>query len=391
MRNQKTIVKINSEVLKWIRESAGWEIRELAEKIEIEPEIFHSWETRDTTIDLKKLKKLGNVLKRPLTVFFLDKPPKEGTLTDYRKVAGLETDKLSKKTFTAIRDARYVQSIAHELFILQNPDNKPRINKVSLKDNPEKVAKTEQRNLEFEEKNKERIVKKQPRQVYNELREKIESRNIFVMQASMPIEDARGFTLSGKYPRVIVINSADDIKPRIFTLLHEYAHILLKKDGICLPNSENFKTRSKSEMQKIEKWCNTFAGSLLMPKQRFINELSRNEGLSEDLETIINNLSEKFSVSKKAVLVRILNLLKKPSQKQMYINHYEKIIFTPTSRPKKKNGGGPHPADKCISQRGKKFVKLVSDSCEKRLINSSDMTSYLNLRIKHFDRLEARI
>jgi len=394
MRNQKTVVKINPNVLKWTRESSGWEIKELAKKIEINPETILSWETKETSIDLKRLEKLGDILKKPLAVFFLPNPPIEKELTDYRKVAGLETEKLSKKTCTAIKNARYTQSNAQELFQLQDSDDKPMINQISLDDDPEQVAQIEKRNLEFEleEKNPNgRIIKKQPNQIYNQLREKIESLNVFVMQATMPVDEARGFTLTDKYPRIIVINSADQIKPRIFTLLHEYAHILLKKDGLCLPNSENFRTNSRNESQKIEKWCNAFAGSLLMPKKEFIKELTRNEQVFEDPRMIIINLSKIFGVSKKAVLVRILNLSLKQSYKQMYQDFYEKIISTPTKTKKKKGGGAQNQVDKCINQKGKKFVKLVSNSHEKRLINSNEMISYLNLKIKHFDKLQSKI
>ena len=135
------------------------------------------------------------------------------------------------------------------MFELQNIDEHPKVESVSLSDDPEKIAQTERRRLNFEfEITKENgiVIKKPIQKVYRELRENIESFNIFVLQSNMPIGEVRGFTLTDKQPRIIVVNSADSIKPRIFTLLHEYAHILLKKDGICLPNSENFHSNSKN-------------------------------------------------------------------------------------------------------------------------------------------------
>lgn len=395
MRHQKIVVKVKPEVLRWTIESAGWELNELAEKTEIEPELLNEWKTRESSIDLKKLEKIADSLKRPLAVFFLPEPPKESILTDYRKIAGFETKSLSKKTLTALRNARYIQSNSQDLLKLQEIDNKPKIQPATLNDEPDEIANRERQNLglEFESENtRGRVVKKPINQLYASLRAKIESLNIFVIQANMPLNEARGFTLTDKYPRIIVINSADELKPRIFTLLHEYAHILLKKDGICLPNSENFRTKSKDEILKIEKWCNAFSGTLLMPKQEFLSELSLYEETYENTLQIIIDLSKKFRVSKKAVIVRILNLSKNQTYKEKYLEYYDKVIYDSMLKSKaKKGGGGVSQVDKCLSQKGKKFVKLVSESRNKRLITSNEMISYLNLKTKHFDKLQAKI
>lgn len=393
MRNQKTIVKINPQVLKWTIESAGWSTKELSTKTEIDQDQITKWQTIPSSIELPKLEKIAYYLKKPLAVFFLPEPPKEAKLTDYRKIAGFENEKLSKKTLDAIRNARYIQSSAHELFELQNMSEEPDVEHVNLKDNPEEVALYQRRKLNFEFeviKDDGGVTKKPIQRVYSELREKIESMNIFVLQSNMPINEARGFTLTDKFPRIIVVNSADDFKPRTFTLLHEYAHILLKKDGICLPNSENFHSNS-NETQQIEKWCNAFAGSLLMPKKEFLRELRTNEEKFEDPRKVIENLSKKFRVSKKATIVRILNLSTKQSYKKMYLDYYDKIIWESPTKPKKKGGAAVSQADKCISQKGRKYVRLVSDSKNKQLITTNSMISYLNLKIKHFDKLQSKI
>lgn len=393
MRNQKTLVKINPKVLKWTIDSSGWSIKELSKKTEIEPDQITQWQSKTSSIELPKLERIASSLKKPLAVFFLPEPPKEKNLTDYRKIAGFENEKLSKKTLDAIRNARYIQSNAHELFELQKMNDTPDVEYVTLKDDPEEIALYQRRklNFEFEIINENgRTIKKPIQRVYSELREKIESMNILVLQSNMSINEARGFSLTDKFPRIVVVNSADDIKPRIFTLLHEYAHILLKKDGICLPNSENFHSNS-NEIQLIEKWCNAFAGSLLMPKKEFLIELTSNEEKFEDSRKVIENLSKKFRVSKKATIVRILNLSANPSYKKMYLEYYDKIIWESPTKPKKKGGGAISQADKCISQKGKKYVRLVSDSKNKQLITTNSMISYLNLKIKHFDKLQSKI
>ena len=148
-------------------------------------------------------------------------------------------------------------------------------------------------------------------------------------------------------------------------------------------------------IQTIEKWCNAFAGSLLMPKKEFLTEFYSNEEIYDESKKIIISLSNRFGVSKKAVVVRILNLLKDQSYKDAYLTYYDKIISEPTEKPKKKekksSGGGLPQVDKCINQKGKKYIKLVSDSKNRKLITSNNMISYLDLKIKHFDKLKSKI
>ena len=269
----------------------------------------------------------------------------------------------------------------------------PYIEHANLKDNPEKIALHQQRKLNFGFeiiRNDGKITKKSIQRIYDKLREKIESLNILVLQSNMSIGDASGFTLAHKFPRIILINSADDVKSRIFTLLHEYAHILLKKDGICLPNSENFDSEPDKTHQ-IEKWCNAFAGSLLMPKKEFLNEFKINKEKFNDPIKIIENLSKKFTVDKKAAIVRILNLSASQSYRKIYLEYYDKILWESISKPDKKRDVFASPVDKCLSQNGLKYIRLVSDSKNKRLITTYSMIRYLNLNLKYLDDLESKI
>ena len=275
MAKQKTVVKVNPQIIKWIRTSGGWEINELAKKLNVDVETIRKWESKELPIEIKKLEQLADCVKRPLALFFLKKPPVEYELTDFRKLGGLETSKLCKKTLVSIRETKYLQSIADELLKNQKIKSTPEIMSFTIDDNPEKVARDEREKLGFESESKllSKHSQKSINNFYNDLRKIIESFNIFVFQTSMPVEEARGFTLSEKFPRVIVVNSGDLHQARIFTLLHEYGHLLLKKDGICLAEPLLLKDYpSNDQIQKIEKWCNTFAASVLMPRNYFLTQ-----------------------------------------------------------------------------------------------------------------------
>lgn len=393
MGKQAVTVKINPDVLKWIIESGGWEIQELEKKLNVKPETISQWQ-KEHAIDAKKLEKLADCVKRPLALFFLPEPPTELKLTDYRKLSGINLEKLSRKTILAIRESRYLQSVAKELLESQGKDPKPDVNNVTLSDDPEKIAINERKKLGFESEEGllSKSANKSTRSFYSRLRETIETFNIFVFQMSVPINEARGFTLSDALPRCIVVNSADSEKPKIFTLLHEYGHILLKKEGICIPSSD-LQNNAKNDLQKIERWCNTFAGSVLMPANTFLEEVSLLESYNENPLQVLESLSSKFKASKKAVVVRLLNLVPNTKYAEYYENSYEEItrdeMLPPTK--KKRKGGGPDPVNKCLSQKGRKFVSLVLDSKDKKIVNFNDMVDYLNLNIKFVDKLQEKL
>ncbi|MEC4041899.1 ImmA/IrrE family metallo-endopeptidase [Myroides odoratimimus] len=99
-----------------------------------------------------------------------------------------------------------------------------------------------------------------------------------------------------------------------FTLAHELGHFVLHND---LSNTfvDKIFFRKKSEgyttkEEKIEKEANHFAASILMPDFLIKKEIqSINHGfLLDDDEKTIQDLADKFSVSKPAMLYRLINL-----------------------------------------------------------------------------------
>lgn len=393
---QDTTIRISPDVLKWVIQSSGWDAEELSKETSIRVESITEWETVTTPIRVRDLQTVAKAIDRPLSVMLLPEPPMEKNPTDYRKTGRDKKEKLDKRTLTAIRNARYIQSNARDMLELRSEKMQPSISTRTLNDDPEEVAEIEKDTLGWSTENRlpKEAIDKFVRRAYQTLRDKIESLNILVMQASMPLNDARGLTLADGYPRVILVNSADDARPKLFTLLHEYAHLLLKTDGICMTNSENFKQAGVGEKQNasVERWCNTFAGAVIMPKGKFLDEFEHADARHEP-DKVIVNMSSKFCTSKAAAVVRILNLLGNDPRRNRYHKYYAKIMAKPI---KVSNGGPPskdgrNMAKECINRNGKRYVQIVSDSRERNLINTSDMIKYLGLKTKHFEELHSLI
>ena len=391
MGRQGTTVRINPGVFRWAVEGSGWDVEELSEETNIKSEHILRWKRNSTAISVSDLRRISKTIKRPLSVLLLPEPPKEGRLPDYRRSGGAHSGKMSKKMLAAIRKARYVQSIAGELLELRSEGALPDITPRTTKDDPETVAADERKALgiELDRRPKGENVDKFVSATYLDLKGKIESRNIIVMQAAMDISEARGFALADRCPKVILVNSRDAPRPKLFTLLHEYAHLLLKTDGICLTSSD-CDGRPKEHDMSVEKWCNDFAGAVIMPREKVLGEL--NDMADRRPDGVAASMSSKFCASKMAAVVRILNLLDVDPRREEYVEYHRRIQSGQTT-PASGGGGkeGRNMAKECIDHNGARYVRLVCDSGNQGLITFSDMIKYLDLKTKHFEKLNALI
>ena len=79
----------------------------------------------------------------------------------------------------------------------------------------------------------------------------------------MPIEEVRGFSLTDNKIPAVVLNLRGFDQWKNFSVVHEYAHLLLDKSGICDMEEQDY---LQQEDKAIERFCNHFAGAILVPK-----------------------------------------------------------------------------------------------------------------------------
>lgn len=385
MARQTTLVKINPAVVKWIIDDSGFDAEELAEKITVAKSDIERWCTSRAEIEIRNLKKLSKAVKRPITVFFLPDLPEEPGIADYRRPPGRIPIKLTPDTRRQIRDARHLQEIAGELMKSQGIEMAPKIAQITTRSSPEKIAKAEREKLGFESNEPSMPGGAQtPEGLYAALRRSVESLNMFVMQASMPVNEVRGITLSGRLPVVIVISSKDQPAARTFSLLHEYGHVLLRKDGMCIPQTAY---EDPYEIRRVEGWCNRFAASVLMPEALFLKTLHNLKDSGIETEEIISKLASKFKASKLAVAIRMRDLGQDGTDAPEHARLLENLRGTLDKKPSGRTGG-PGTARLCVSRKGRKFVSLVLASESRNIINISDVADYLEIKIKHLKRPE---
>jgi Zn-dependent peptidase ImmA (M78 family)/DNA-binding XRE family transcriptional regulator len=369
------IVEINPEIIKWARETAGYSKEETAKKLKLSEKDYEKLEKGEQAPTFRQLKLLANLFKRPLSVFFLPSPPEEPPILSSFRILPKKETEISKELRLAIRKARYYQSIANELMTDLGIDPTPKIEKTKIEDNPLVIAKRERNksSISIDEQYKF----KNAYYAFNVWRNFVESKNILVFQFKFPLKDSRGFCLMDKTPYVIAINSEDNILARIFTLFHEYAHILL---GISELYSEEINTN-----QEVERWCDIFASEFLIPQE----ELKKDKNFPQLLKTeepnleLIEELSKKFKVSKQAVVTKLkfLDLITSEEYKK-----YKEALETREISEEK-----PviiPPERKILQEKGSKFISIVLDSKENGLITTQEFFELSSIKPERLNKLE---
>jgi Zn-dependent peptidase ImmA (M78 family) len=132
-------------------------------------------------------------------------------------------------------------------------------------------------------------------------RKRIEDRGIFVLHDSFPETDGSGFCLSHPTHPLIVVNTKQQTRGRrLFTLVHELGHVLMRKSGI----SDPFVSRNTTE-----RLCNRFAASLLAPSS-YIAPLLNNATVDRDPDPdTIAWVSRRLKISQQAAVLRLEQLL----------------------------------------------------------------------------------
>jgi len=380
-RKNRLVIEVAPDILKWVITSSGWSDDELSKKLKINPNNFSKWINGDIKPTLKQLEDLAKIVKRPLAVFFLTEPPKERALPkDYRMLPEKE-GKFDKKTILAIRKARRLQKISNELSENLDTSLIKTTLKEQLSENPKELAKKFRVDFKFDDITQKRF--KTPYEVFNFLRDVIEDKNIIVFQIAMPVEDARGFTLVDDSPAIIVVNSKDQIEARIFTMMHEFGHVLLDESGVSMPENSLF----IHNIENVEKWCNDFSSTFLFPETVARNEFNINKDFLTETKTL-NKLSRVYKVSKAMLLYNMfkLNFISK-SKYDAVLERYKPEIPKSIDKFKKKGGFRPTADKQCLIERGQKFVSLVAHNVDKGFITHSEALNYLSIKAKVLDKV----
>lgn len=309
-------IPINPEVLKWARERAGYN---LDNKIAgIEPDIIKGWEAGQSQPTLARLQKLAEKYHRPAGFFWLDKPPDEPELTDFRAGDGQEPSPIVQAYIFQV-EARCEWAAEFRQEQGETPPGKAFIGRATREEKPADIARRIRRALRvrstdlfaFAGDNKTDSGGHSAALQY--WIDRVEKLGIFVFENDtagkkrIGTDQLRGLAVSDPYAPAVALNKKDARRGKIFTLAHELAHLWISAPGIS-----NFDPvrMARSQIQAVERFCNEIAAEILMPETDFLDAWRTTLADTEDKSSVVRALARRFHVSDTAAAIKARMLRK---------------------------------------------------------------------------------
>ncbi len=387
---------IKPELLIWARKSAGYGLEDAAKKLRVDKERLGAWEAGDARPTIAQLRAAAKLYRRPLAIFYLPEPPRDyQPLRDYRRLPDADLGKLSPELLATIRRAHAVREAALELRELDDEDvaSPPTVDS-RLRD-PERLGEAARRLLGVTL--EQQSIWGDPGRALSAWIDAVVRLDLLVLQAqSISIQEMRGFSVWMDPLPVIVLNGADFPRGRIFTLLHELAHLLLHTDGVC---DAAPRRRELRPSDAVEILCNRAAAAALMPSQALTAEIGSRKPTPDGKwpDATLRSLSETFGVSQEAVVRRLYSLdlttwgFLREKQAE-YQAAYEAFRAEQTrQRREEERAGGPSYYRMKVRDLGRPFIESALDAYNRRAITGSDLTEFLEIKINQLPKLEEEL
>ena len=219
-------------MLKWEREQMGLTARHVSDKLKVNLSEVHAWEDGDAMPSLADLRRLAELYLCPVGHFFLDSPLPEIQQLDFR---GLHEKKVATLSYSSRRRLRQFMRLMELASDWLRWVDVPREAQIPVLHSirPEEVAEEVRGILgvtwtvrgEWQTQD----------EAFAGWRAAIERCNVLVFALTLSIGEVRGASMwpQGGLPGILVNHSdSESATGRIFTLLHEFVHLLVRGEGV---------------------------------------------------------------------------------------------------------------------------------------------------------------
>lgn len=321
-----------------------------------------------------KLIQLANIKNIPFAYLFLPELPKmENALPDFRA----ESKDFSPSLQSCIGSSKKKQEWFRNYLIRNGYDKF--LNGKEINSNADIMRETKIL-TDFDNAKK---MSKNERFIH--IKHTLESSNIIVQQSGMSqnntrkaisIAECRGYAIYNDYAPLIFINSNDtSVNGKIFTLLHELAHILLKHSGV---SSYDFGANEEYK-------CNEIAGEIIMPLREFKAQWDKNTNLENNIKNIsiyFNDIASPLAIATKALLNNFINKKEYEDFKESYLANIPKD--------REKSGGNYY--SNITASNSKNFAKSVVIDTLNGYETYKDAMNLLDItKIKTFNELAKKL
>ena len=269
-------VNIQPEIIRWALSQVQEE--KLGEKL---MENIVQWlnGTKDPTFNqIEDFSKKANI---PLGYFFLQTPPVEQLdLLEFRTVDSVQLANPSRNLIDTIHEMERIQDWMKDYRQEMGFDVLPLVGCMKDIRETQVIVDRIRKDLEIEDNWFEKC--KDARDAFNYIRRQLEVCGVVVMMngvvgknthRALDVNEFRAFAMVDEWAPLIFINSADSNSAKLFSLLHELAHIWIGMDDLF-----NDRYNRADGIRPAEVICNAVAGELLVPKHIFLEKWDISNG-----------------------------------------------------------------------------------------------------------------
>jgi Zn-dependent peptidase ImmA (M78 family) len=346
-------------VLRWARETAGYSLEAAARKAKVREQALLAAENGDHLLTLRQAQAAAEAYGRSLATLMRAQPPDEPTTeTRFRRLRDAPEPPWSPDLIRLEREIRDRQEAAADLYRAlgeEIPWHEAR-RRLQLPRLPEPAFVAHLLDLE-----PYRLRTENHRDVWHSRRvvvRSVEWAGVLVIRAPIPDEGVRGFALPHPDVPAIYTNSSEDARAQTYTVIHEFAHLLLDAAG---------RTQDDDEA-----WCDAFAADLLMPKEKFAEAV----GSHGSMDAVAHD----FGVTPAAAATRAAKL------RLITWTRAREILDRPHGLPAIRGGNGNR---RKVARLSPTFTDLVLAAADSSTVTLSTASQLLQTKVEDFEKLRA--
>lgn len=379
-----TRVPVQPSVLRWARETAGLDVDTAASRIGVKRDRLELWEAGDLAPTIGQLRTMADVYVRPLAALFMTEPLLDSArrdLPDFRRQETREhvtSRPLQRAVMRAHRQRDALRDVAADLDLPED-DVTPRIS-LDRQQDANVLAGEIRTALDIDSIPKTVLL--QPEQFLRELVRRVEDLNITVIQVQrVDTSEMRGFSLGDGPCPIIALNGADWPRGKIYTLLHETAHVGFRSDGLC--------DLQQTHDAEIERVCDAAAAAALMPARAFLRALGdiSTASLSPELARAVGN---EFGASGESALIRMIELGRARWDDYWRLKpEFDKAYASFKAAQKERNANRDSPIYYQVKRRdlGRRFISQMVTAYQEDVLSSRDLAQLLEVSYNNVPKL----